>query len=164
MEMPEVAPLKDNNPFVTEVMGFDLETLFEHHLNVDIATLDDEAVNRLDDMWPVHRDRWLGRYGLAATVEPGKRNHEHLVVYDSQNAAITKIPSGLDPADERMWLKTDPALYGRLQTADERFDENMALFPELEPGARALPEPIRQTRMSKIATSLAAFAMMTFGR
>jgi hypothetical protein len=164
MEMPEVAPFKDDDPFITEVMGLNLEAVLDYHLHVDVATMDDKAVDRLEGMWPIHRDRWLGHYGLTATIEPGERNHEHLVVHDSRTTAIAKIPSGLSPSDERMWLKTNPVLHSRLQTADERFDENMELFPELEPATPAPPESIRQTRLSKIAVSVAAFAMMTFGR
>ena len=132
MEMPEVAPLGDNSPFTAEVIGFDLETLFEHHLRVDVETLDDEAVDKLGDMWPVHRDRWLGHYGLTAATEPSERDREHLVVHDSRTTAITKIPAGLSPSNERLWLKTNPALHGRLQTVDERFDENVAILFESE--------------------------------
>jgi hypothetical protein len=128
MEMPKVAPLKSDDPFVAEVMGFNLETIFDYHLHVDVTTMDDEAVDRLDDMWSIHRDHWLGRYGLMTAVEPGERGHDHLVVHDSRMTAVTKIPSGLSPSDERMWLKTNPTLHSRLQTVDERFEEDVALF------------------------------------
>jgi hypothetical protein len=164
LEMPVVRPIEDDSPFAEQLLPPDFQRQFDYHLRLDVDELSDEVVNGLEDMWPAHRARWLGHYGLTATVEPSERGHEHLVVHDSRESAIAKIPSGLSPADERMWLKTNPALYGRLQTVEERFEENMALFPELEPRTLALPEPIRQTRMSKIATSVAAFAMMTFGR